>query len=455
MYSKIKNYKFEKSVFKKIGFLFFLGIGVFFIMLQQFESRYEEAKKNINNSDELILISINEQGLSSDLREELKSIQIEKNLYFFMDGRVDVWTYILSKYKLNYQSIAVQEKGLVYFYAFFMKISNDYNQYKYLIIHFFFSIISSILIYSILLNIYGKKTAYISSIILFLFPENIHYNAVIAKDGLVLTIILFHLFCLIKLRCTNNKLFLFFIVGQLFILSFVRSGLVLPVIFITLLFYLFNYQIKKAISYLLITLFIFNLLLLILPKEVHRDIVFKIYEKPISKFYFGSSKHLDVENITYRDTIETSIVQNISGGDASINNAVWLFPKGLMYLISPFPPSFDGSLKDSGFVIFSTYLYFLMLPFLMSELIKILRNNNFLQIFLLIEMTILSVAIIFAGPFIYVRYRIIILPFLIVFFVNNFLNSNTINRLYKCIGAVLIFLIIYLFWVIMKSIFNN
>lgn len=390
------------------------------------------------------------------IRWLLMSTIIPASTKFYMDGDLDKWVFVLFNNgfsAIGYEEMGVQERGIVYIYAAIMRAFGSYDPRIYVLTNWGIHSLSSLLLFSIVRNIFDRKSAVLAAAIFIVFPENIYWSGILFKDVIVVFLVLLSAYSALFLR--NDMRWIVYLT-LLFLtiagLLFVRSGLVLPVYIAALLS---SILITRAIGWnrlvscyaLLASMLV--VMVALLPTPISDDLIDKTIGRTWNKLAYGSTLSLDHQNITYRTTKEDSLIERFGGGDISISNIYYVPIRIAAYISSPIPPWPSGTLS-SFMVTASTWLLLAFIPFFLKTILNVWASSNSNWVLLGIFFLMTGVAVSFAGPFILERYRIIMTPFILSIAAPSIVHSSWSIRC-KLLSLVFVFTsLITTFWFFLK-----
>lgn len=375
-------------------------------------------------------------GLQISLGKAIKYLPgFDSNIKFMADGYTDIWAYILHRegiFNIPYNSIAVEQRGTSYLYAFIFAVVNDFNLYYLVVFNSLVKILTSILIFKIGLRFLDTKTAMLAAIFMCVLPEGIIWAGMIHKENIVILILMMILFCYYKVFLDEQRVYYSILGFLLFLIAFIRSGLLLPIILMGGIFAVIvkGTKIKRLALYLLF-IFLYSVIFVsAFPPYVVESISRKVFHQPCERVILGSTRSLDVENISYS---EDSLVKRF-GEQISLRNIYWLPLRVCIYYITPFPPWIMRERID-WWIIPSTWMVMLVSPFAIFGLLTFLIKNDSNHLFIALSFIVVSVAVAFSGPWVLERYRFMAMP---MFFLMAAYAWNEMSRLKRMLwlGAV-------------------
>ena len=414
-----------------------------------------------------VMASMNDQSLSiyevlphhvytPELRLILDNIQIKSGSAFMMDGGIDVWVLILKEagfHQIPLNNIPVNEPGIMYLYAFIMRLAQEHIPYLMLLTNWTAHIFSALIIYCLCFERLGRIVSGLASGLFLVSPENIYWGATIYKDGLSTLIILLIIYAFIRVREGAKYYYLLFSVALIY-LAFLRSGFVVPIIVIGLLLMLVADRKgvgKRVFTYILVVVTTAVVFWTIDPQGAANNILQKSVIRVFDKLRSGSTSHLDVENITYRTTKEESLTHRVGGGDLNLSKTYFVPLRILSYLIAPFPPMHRNNRSDS-FILPNTYFFSLLLvPFALGFMRSFLPSQGGVVRDLSISFVILGTAIAFAGPFVYERYRLGITPLFLIIALAYLAEASWLNRFRMILLSVALWAALLVTWILLKT----
>jgi hypothetical protein len=389
-----------------------------------------------------------------DLRAILEKINIHRGATILMDGQVDLWVLILSAAgpdKIPYEQIPVTERGILYIYAFLMWIAQGYYVYIMLLANWAAHILSALLIYCLCYPKLGRRVSLIIAGVFAIFPENLYWGATIYKDGFSILLVLLLIYAN---DCVKNGAVKYVIIFSiaLITLAFLRSGLIVPLILICFALSALgkrNEVFRRLATYLVMIASTTALFWIIMPGPVVGDIAERALNRPYSKLVKGSSSHLDVQNITYATSKDESLLEKVGGGDLNVNKLHYLPARVVNYLVAPFPPLKRGVSSDIYIVPSALFISLLLVPFVAGIFQDLVSRRHIILEFA-IPFVVLSVAVAFAGPFVYERYRLVVTPFFLIIGINSLYTATARLRKQLIVLSLLTWVVMFFLWYSMK-----
>ena len=370
--------------------------------------------------------------IDDGVNSALRGILVPSGTMFLMDGGIDKWVYVLFEKGFGYigwSNISVQEPGILYLYVFALSAFGSYHPYFLLLVNWAVILASAVVLFFMARNCCGERVAQYVTALFLIIPEGSYWGGAIYKDGIVSLLILCIAYAnLIAVKSTNYWCYVL-VVLLLFALAFLRSGLVVPIsAAVVLAHFLFGKQVAlrslPLLAFMLMSAIVFGR---VLPENVAHDIAQRSVGRVLDKLQLGSSQQVDIENISYARSKERSLVETKTGGDIALTSVYFIPVRILSYFMAPFPPIF---LRFSGdlFIIPSTYSFLFISAFFMKGVTKCLVEKDRSLALLLLYFSVTGVAIAFAGPFVYERYRLVITPFYICIAVTGWFPSTKRQR---------------------------
>jgi hypothetical protein len=340
---------------------------------------------------------------------------------YWMDGGLDQWVFVLFNrglFAIAYSDLAVQEKGLLFLYAAVLRIAGTFNTYLLILVNCLGHLLSAWLLLRIASKFMPPRAALGAAGLLLVIPESLLWASWGHKDNLSVFLVLLCLWSGSNgFRADRRSLaFTALFILALAALAFVRSGVVVPVMFGCLLAIgLTRKPLLPALGNYLVALMMGAIFLAIaLPPVVRADVLGQAFGRVYSRLVSGSSFGLDTQNMQFRTTKDDSLVYRISGGDLNWQKAYYVPIRVAMYFVAPFPPWLIKSSVD-WFMLPSTWILILLsCPALAGMWMSATRTRG-IATWALCFFVVLSVAIAFAGGFVHERYRLLLVPLYLAF----------------------------------------
>ena len=386
--------------------------------------------------------------------ETLNAIKVDARVFFMMDGHLDVWVYILSKvgvYAIPYELMGVQERGIVFLYALVMHAMGGFNTYYMVLTNWLAHVLATIILYAVSKSAFGMKAAAIATVLYLVFPENIYWGGMIYKDEIVVLTVLASVYSLLKIvqerRHSYYLMFAVAIVGM----AFLRSGLVLVILCAGLLTHATSgtTRLKNVGQYIALIVATVSGAVFLLPPSITSDLQQKIFQKSYEKLARGSSAYLDTPSISYRTTKSESLVERVGGGDLNVEKIYFVPIRIGSYLISPFPPT-SMQFQGDRYILSSTYLITILLTFFAVGMYRSLITGGIAVNIMTTQFILLGLAIAFAGPFVYDRYRLLLTPFFLSIASTVLVTSSWRQRIMMMSLSGGIWAIAYALWMILR-----
>ena len=340
---------------------------------------------------------------------------------YWMDGNLDQWVYVLfthGLFALGYDDSPVEEKGLLYFFAALLRIAGDFNTYLLLVANCAAQVLSAWLLLRIALLFAPPIAAFGAAALLLVMPDALYWGSLIHKDNFVVCLLLSCLWCAVRAFASPTVAWKYTagFVTSLIALSFMRSGLVLPISVAGALAILMvrRSPLERLAKYSASLAVGAALVAAILPAVAAKDLQGKVLDRLYYRLTQGSSYKLDVQNITFRTTAEDSLVNRLSGGDLSLTKLHYVPVRVAMYFVAPFPP-WPFRTQVDLFVLPSTWILIPLWFFFLKGCWKGFREGTDAAVWSLSFFLFLSVAVAFAGGFVHERYRLLLMPFYLGF----------------------------------------
>lgn len=333
---------------------------------------------------------------------------------FIMDGSIDRWVYELFRNGLAsipYESIGVQEKGVLYLYSVVAVLSGEFNAYLFVLVNWIAHVASSLLLYAITVRAFGRPSALLATGLFLVIPENLYWGGTIYKDGIVVMLVLAAIHGFLRAVFDGRRIHWLTLVLALCCIAFFRSGLLAAVMMAGAVSLACGGRrlFPKLAEYVVALTLGAAVFATIFPAPVTADVWNKAFGRIYGKLAEGSSYSLDSYNITYRTSKEDSLVERYGGGDISLGNAYVVPLRVASYLFVPFPP-WESRFKGDRYILPSTWLIMALLAYFASGFIRSAFGGVGPAMTLCVFFICLGAAIAFAGPFVYERYRLLITP---------------------------------------------
>jgi len=345
----------------------------------------------------------------------LNAITVDARRFFLMDGLIDVWVYVLSKGGFDvvpYELMGVQERGIVYLYALVMHVMGGFNTYYMVLTNWLAHVLATMVLYAVSKRAFGVKAAAIGAGLYLVFPENIYWGAMIYKDEIVVLTVLASVYSLLKIAQERRQSYYLVFAAAIVGMAFLRSGLVPVMVCAGLISHAISgaTRLKDLGKYIAVIATTILGTAFLLPPGIAGDLEQKIIQKPYEKLTGGSSAYLDTQSISYRTSKSESLIERLGGGDLSVEKISFVPIRIVFYLISPFPPTrmrFEGD----RYILPSTYLITILLTFFAVGMYRNAITGGTAVHLMTTHFILLGLAIAFAGPFVYDRYRLLLTPF--------------------------------------------
>lgn len=333
------------------------------------------------------------------------------------DGSADAIANIIYQcdFCVGRENISLNEPGIVYVYVYISKIAGEFNQS---IIWLTFNVINFITA-SVLMKISDRLFGVVRwslavPLIYFLMGDVHASNLTLFKDVLIVSILVSLYY--INLIYIFDKKIKPVIYELSAILLFVclyelRSGM-LPVI---ALLSAVNIMIEKnnKIRHVRILLLAGILVLFITGNADSSRLVTTVH-RSVDKALIDSSAGLDVQNLTYTVSQDSSILNKLSLNTISVENFFYApFVKAALYFLLPLPVNDFVNVEDF-FNKLSTVTYSILFPLFLIGLYKTILRRYPKELYLLALCSFCMAAILAAGPMIYPRYRIMASGFFVL-----------------------------------------
>jgi hypothetical protein len=386
---------------------------------------------------------------------------------FFADGGIDQWAYFLyhSSWDPAYDQLAVQEHGYLALALALTSIIGSFNTFNLLMLNWLALAGCGILVSRIASFALEERYSLIVGCIFWLVPEFSYWAGVLHKDPIVTFFVASCSFSLCKICLERKPVFSIVFLVALFAIAFLRSGLVLPMLLLSVLSLLLLDQrrIDHLLRFLAVQASGAAVFFLAAPRAVSFDIYRKTFARVVDKVEVGRGAHLDVENIQLPPAGEKSMADNLFGDGGgvvapmvsqlsgqsesaapfidpsligAIDRIIMIPIHTVAYLYSPTPIWAARGVFDF-FVVPGTLLFALATaPALFAFVTGLVRRG--LLVAGILPFVIFSVAVSFAGPFVVDRYRMLLIPYLLVLAAVPFQERGT--RLSQGLATASVFL---------------
>jgi hypothetical protein len=355
---------------------------------------------------------------TTDKLDEL--ILIDRNRRYFLDGGIDEWAFVLYKqglFGIEYGRIFVQEKGTVYLYAGLLRLAGDFNTYLLVIAHSAAKVLSAWLLFSIARRFMSNRAAAGAAGLLLVMPETVLWSAVLHKDNLSVTLLLLCFFSFLNSYLPRSVSWVWcgVFLMSLFGLAFIRSGLIVPLVFAGALSIalLRTCWLERITRYAIALIAGVVLFAAVMPAPVAVHVRGNALDRIYHKLAGGSSYRLDAQNITFRGKQEDSLVYRVGGGDLSWKTLHFVPIRIAMYLIAPFP-ALPSSATQERYTVPTSWIFIFLSFFFLRGTWSAVRERDADLLCFLCFFIATSLAVAFAGGFVYERYRSLLAPFYFV-----------------------------------------
>lgn len=381
---------------------------------------------------------------------------IDLNQHYIMDGAIDEWIYVLSNDGLGsipYEKIPVMEKGILYFYASLLSFT-AYNTYNLVVLNWLTHILSSLLLMKVVTFSYEKKVGIIVGLIFIVFPENLYWGGVVFKDGFVLFLVLLLIYN-VEGVAVRNRFLSYVAIGLILVaIAFTRSGILLALICCSIcaVTVLSKRRLACFFEFIVLLLITYYIFVNVFPSNITIDIERKAFHRIVNKISHGNDAELDNENITYQTTKEQSLVYR-AGGTLDKENVVFVPIRFLMYLVAPFPP-LNLRVTSDQYILPSTWMIMLLAPFFFVGSMKIFRrtvSGYFDSFILFIYFVFLGLCVVYAGPFVLERYRMIFIPMYLAISLDFLVSAPMKCRIYLFVTSIGGSIFLYMVWLHLKD----
>lgn len=340
---------------------------------------------------------------------------VQPSQRFAMDGQIDQWLYgyyTLGLEKYTYEKTAIQEQGLFLVYWAILRLYGEFSTTVLVISNALFHLASSCIVYAMVRRWFGGNGPASVVAAIFLFsPDTIFWSTALGKDNLVVLLIVICQYLTLSVGDVRNGWTRHVLIALALVdLAFCRSSMVIPVMLATALSILVAAREPRDAlrKFVVTTIAVSAVFVLVFPPPVVKDIQRKSFQQLVSKLVGGSSLHLDIENITFRTTKEDSLVYSIGGGDINLGKIGYVPIRIAMYLLAPFPP-FLPATEGEGARVAGSVVLTSLLPLFLLGLATAIRDRGRPTLVLACYFAMIMTAVAFAGPYVYERYRLMML----------------------------------------------
>jgi hypothetical protein len=334
---------------------------------------------------------------------------------FVMDGQIDQWLYgyyTLGLAKYTYWGIAIQEQGIFLVYWAILRLYGEFSTSVLVISNALFHLGSSCIVYAMVRRWFGGNGPASVVAAIFLFnPDTIFWSTTLGKDNLVILLIVICQYLTLSVVGVRNGWIRHVLIALTLVdLAFCRSSMVVPVLIAIALSLLVagKHSWGALGKFVVTTIAVTTVFSIVFPQPIVKDIQRKAFEHILTKLVTGSASHLDVENITYRTTKEESFVTLFGGGEMNIGKAGYIPIRAAMYLIAPFPPLLQHT-NGEGERVVSAVILTSLFPLFLLGVVTAIRDWNRPTLVLACYFAMIMTAVVFAGPYVYERYRLMML----------------------------------------------
>jgi hypothetical protein len=340
---------------------------------------------------------------------------VQPSQRFVMDSQIDQWLYGYYKLgleKYTYEKTAIQEQGLFLVYWAILRLYGEFSTTVLVISNALFHLASSCIVYAMVRRWFGGNGPASVVAAIFLFnPDTIFWSTTLGKDNFVMLLIVICQYLTLSVVGVRNGWIRHVLIALTLVdLAFCRSSMVVPVmIAIALSLFVAGKESWGALGrFVVTTIAVATVFSIVFPQPIVEDIQRKAFKHILTKLVKGSASHLDVENITYRTTKEESFVTSYGGGEMDIGKVGYVPIRAAMYLIAPFPPLLQHT-NGEGERVASAVILTSLLPLFLLGLVTAIRDRGRPTLVLACYFAMIMTAVAYAGPYVYERYRLMML----------------------------------------------
>lgn len=379
---------------------------------------------------------------------------IDAGQTFIMDGGIDQWVYVLFRNGLTsipYESIPVQEKGVLYLYSAVMVLLGKFDTYYLVLVNWMAHVVAALLLYAVVSRTYDRQAGLLAGGLFLVFPENLYWGGTLYKDGLVVMLVLAAIYALLRVS-DGRRLHFLTLSLALYGIAFFRSGQLLAVMLAGAVALACGGRrsIRRLAEYAAVIMVSAGVFALVFPSPVTAEIQNRAFGRVYGKLIHGSTYTLDAHNITYRTTKQESLIERVGGGDLDINKLHYVPLRVAAYMIAPFPP-WQTRFAGDNYIIPTTWAIVSLLSFFAVGFFRGISGGFGPAMTLCIFFLCLGIVIVFAGPFIYERYRLLITPLYLAISSSVLMSSPWRTRALLFLGSVAFMAAVFLLWSLLKS----
>lgn len=341
--------------------------------------------------------------------------------------------------------IPLSEPFIVYVYVFISKLAGEFNQS---IIWLTFHIMNFVTAAGLLKasdKLLGNIKYPLAIPLIYLLISDSHAaNLALFKDVVIIFMLvsIYYINSIYifekKIKPMSYELIAILLLACLYGL---RSGMLAAIIFLSITNIIIDP--KKKVQHLRILLLAGIVVCSVLynnnPSHLHAAAV-----RLINKVAVGSSSGLDVQNLTYTVSVDSSFLNRHGLNEVTTKNFFYApFVKGALYFLLPLPVNQSVNVPDY-FNKLSTVIYSILFLLFLIGIYKIILRRDPKELYLLLLFSLCMATILGAGPMIYPRYRIMASGFfvLIVFIGISRISTELVKKvlLISIIGVTVVIL---------------
>lgn len=328
------------------------------------------------------------------------------------------------------EQVPLNEPFIAYLYTAISVIAGEFNQsILWLTLHLA-TFFTAVILLKIAREVYPAARHVLLVPLVYIAVFDIHsVSLYLFKDGLIslAMVALLYLNCRhLFLKNVNKLLFELLSVLLIVFLYQLRGGMIawiLSVVLVSLLLDRVNWLLHIRILLLsVLTLVVFGNTARMVER-IDRSI-----SLVTKKVLVGSASGLDVQNLTYTTSVDSSLFGKLDLHTISLSNFYYApFVKGALYFVLPLPVNFKNGLVDVLHRL-SSLIYAMGFALFLTGTYKILRQRQPAELYLLVVFGLSMASVLGAGPILYPRYRILASAF---FLIIAAIGSSHISTVYR------------------------
>lgn len=318
---------------------------------------------------------------------------------------------------VNEDQIPLNEPFIAYVFYGLSRISGEFNQaILWLSLHTV-NFLTAVLLLKTAREIYPSiRYLWVLPLFYLAIPDIHGVSLTLFKDGYIAFLFMFLFYVQARYVFQKNisrYTFEVTMVLLVVLLYQLRSGTLALILCMTLAGCLIDR--KNWLQHLRILLFAFLSLAVISGDGVHTtDRLEKSATRFIDKMTKGTSKHLDMHNLSYTISQESSLIEKLKLNEITASNFFYApIVKGSLYFLLPLPVNKAQGTPDMLHKI-STLFYSSIFFLFLIGVYRILSQRTPAELYLLVIFILGMALILGAGPFIYPRYRTMISAFFLL-----------------------------------------